>query len=204
MAKYHVYEVKPRLMNNRHDNPLPFSATLVEKSVESTIMIKGQNTIVPSNSKLELVNEEGRMGSFESFIISTDKPSLEVHIELYGHNKTVHTVPYFSANRLLKFGLGLSVGEVQENPDGSYPDISGKPNPILPYLLRYKPQTTIPNMLGETDPVFVMAYTPSPPHTFTEGVRVWLENNWHSDALIYEMLGMIHFIVEPNESLNSV
>ena len=175
---------------------LPFRATLVEKSVESVFVIDRKNVTIPANKSNTLVKLTDVKGSFESFFISTDNPDLLVNIQLFGLRMTVHKPPEFSANRLLRWGMGLSPGDVKQNPDGSYPDPSGKPNNVLPYLLRYRPATTVTDILGEKEAIYTMAYTPSPSHAFLEGVEITLTNPTNKDAMIYDLLGMIHLIVE--------
>lgn len=187
--------------NIRHKNndiinvneSLPYTAITIEKATENVFNITLQNEVIQARQSKLIVKLEDVIGSFESCVIHTDNPDLLVDIELYGEGHSVHRPPLFSANLLLQLGLGLSAGEVKQNPDGTYPDPAGRPHNTMPYLIRYRPTVNIPDILGDTSARYTMVYAPSPPHTFTYGAKVALINKTDSDAKIYLMLGMIHY-----------
>lgn len=186
------YDAHPVSHGGKHTLPSLASAKIIHvhnhDSPFAYNQLRWQNVHLDSGERRTLVDviEHGRLQIVE---IHGDNKNLGVEVSCYGLNGTPLVLWDFHDDfeSLLTLGYGLSPGDVKHLPGGISPDPHGTPNPMHPYLTRFK-DTTEEDAIGNSGEFYSMAYTPAYPVEYQTRFTVKIVNLSNTGGLIRDLV----------------
>ncbi|MEM4323582.1 MAG: hypothetical protein QXO37_06970 [Candidatus Nitrosocaldaceae archaeon] len=143
-------------------------------TTSSNIIIKPLDTFTVFREKRSII--------FHELLLSLSSDNAIITIKVKVESKEY--VFSFTPKWLLQNGLGLTPSQVSQNPDGSYRDEKGIAEHYLPYLLRYRPSTSVPDITGDTLSRFVVGFSPLVSPTYSETL-ITIYNPLNSNITLY-------------------
>lgn len=120
---------------------------------------------VPINQQRINILDDTETGELIGFYALMNNREVVLNVIATGDDNTQFAVCDMSATDLTRFGLGLAPGDVPLLPSGESADTSGVPNPVFPWVSRYKDEETA-DINGDLAKRFAIVYTPAqyPPY----------------------------------------
>lgn len=129
------------------------------------VTFRQDDTHVPINQTKITILDATETGELIGFYALLNNQDVVVNVIATGDDNTQFKVMDSSIKDHVRFGLGLAPGDVPLLPSGESADTSGVPNPVFPWVSRYKDETTA-DINGDLEKRFGVCYTPAqyPPY----------------------------------------
>ena len=141
--------------------------------------------VIAPGDTFEAIDDYGE-GTLESYQVHLDSRHQQISVELYTDGGTKYSVQLFNPQNLLRYGWGLTPGDVALI-GGISPDRHGTPNGVHPWLSRYK-DTGESDYTNQTGRWYSVCYTPNNPPEYTHRIRFAIKNPRTDDVKLRELV----------------